>query len=81
MHHRKNYYLIPHNKLGQDIFIRVTEINGLSNIIKLPPGERKPFKVPVPKNMSDSHLNENVCEKLRRMVTIIIAEAEVCSLS
>lgn len=77
MHHKKNYYLIPQNKLGQDIFIRVTEINGLSNIVKLPSEERKPLKVPVLKNMLDSHLNGNLCEKLRRLVTVIIAEGEL----
>ncbi|KAL3499805.1 hypothetical protein ACH5RR_038898 [Cinchona calisaya] len=77
MHHRKNYYLIPQNKLGQDIFIRVIEIKGLHNIIKMPSGERKPLKVPVSKNMLDSHLNGNLCEKSRQMVTIIIAEAEL----
>ena len=77
MHHRKSNYLIPQNKLGQDIFIRVADVKGLSNIIKMPSGERKPLKVPVSNNMLDSHLNVNLCQKLTQMVTIIIAEAEV----
>nr|XP_027080056.1 uncharacterized protein LOC113703042 isoform X2 [Coffea arabica] len=77
MHHRKSNYLIPQNKLGQDIFIRVADVKGLSNIIKMPSGERKPLKVPVSKNMLDSHLNGNLCQKLTQMVTIIIAEAEL----
>lgn len=38
---------------------------------------RKPLKVPVLKNMLDSHLKGNLCDDARQMVTIAIAEAEV----
>ncbi|KAA8522113.1 hypothetical protein F0562_012573 [Nyssa sinensis] len=76
VHHKRNYYIIPQNKLGQDIFIRATEVRGLSNIIRMPSGYMKPLKVPVSKNMLDSHLKGNICKKFRRMVTIIIVEAE-----
>ncbi|XP_028077973.1 LOW QUALITY PROTEIN: uncharacterized protein LOC114279888 [Camellia sinensis] len=74
--HRRDYYIIPQNKLGQDIFIRATEVRGLQNIIKMPSGDMKPIKVPVLKNMLESHLKGHLCKKLRTMVTIIIAEAE-----
>lgn len=77
IHHKRNYYVIPLNKLGQDIFIRATEIQGLQNIIKMPSGEMKPLKVPVSKNMLDAHLNGIHCKKLRTMVSIMITEAEV----
>ncbi|XP_058190168.1 uncharacterized protein LOC131307586 isoform X5 [Rhododendron vialii] len=77
VHHRRNYYIVPQNKLGQDIFIRATEVRGLPNVIKMPSGDMKPLKVPVWKNMLESHLRGNLCEKLRSMVTIIIAEAEL----
>ncbi|XP_059641926.1 uncharacterized protein LOC132283907 [Cornus florida] len=75
IHHKRNYYIVPWNKLGQDIFVRATEVRGLTNIIKMPSGYMKPLKVPVLKNMLDSHLKGNLCKKFRTMVTIIIAEA------
>ena len=76
-HHKRNYYIIPENKLGQDIFIRAAELRGLSNIIRMPSGDIKPVKVPVSKNMLDSHLKGNVCRQPRTLVTIIITEAQV----
>ncbi|KAL6985854.1 hypothetical protein U1Q18_019227, partial [Sarracenia purpurea var. burkii] len=76
VHHKRNYYIIPQNKLGQDIYIRATEVRGLPNIIKMPPGDMKSLEVPVWKNMLESHLRGNLCKKLGTLVTIIIAEAE-----
>ncbi|XP_060207492.1 uncharacterized protein LOC132635217 [Lycium barbarum] len=76
VHHRRDYFIIPQNKLGQDIFIRATEIRGLPSIIKMPSGDSKPIKVPVAKNMLDSHLKGSLFEKGNTMVTIIIAAAE-----
>lgn len=77
VHHRKNYYIIPQNKLGQDIYIRVAEIKRFSNIIKMPSGDNKPVKVPVAKNMLDSHLKGKLGKVSRSMVTVIIGDAEV----
>ncbi|KAL2348225.1 hypothetical protein Fmac_002225 [Flemingia macrophylla] len=74
--HKKNYYIIPQNKLGQDIFIRATESRGLQNIIRMPSGDMKAVKVPVSKNMLESHLRGKLCRKIRIMLTIIIAEAQ-----
>ncbi|XP_027361593.1 uncharacterized protein LOC113869468 [Abrus precatorius] len=74
--HKRHYYIIPQNKLGQDIFIRATEARGLQNIIKMPSGDMKAVKVPVSKNMLESHLKGKLCRKIRTMVTIIIAEAQ-----
>ena len=76
-HHKRNYHIIPKNKLGQDIFIRATELRGLTNIIRMPSGDMKPVKVPVSKNMLDSHLKGKLCKKVRTMVIITIAEAQV----
>ncbi|OIV92802.1 hypothetical protein TanjilG_00936 [Lupinus angustifolius] len=73
---RRNYYIIPQNKLGQDIFIRATEARDLQNITRMPSGDMKAVKVPVSKNMLDSHLKGKLCKKIRTMVTIIIAEAQ-----
>lgn len=64
--------------LGRDIFIRATEIRGISNIIRMPSGDIKPVKVPVSKNMLDSHLKGNLCRTFRTMVTVIILDAQVC---
>ncbi|XP_024994007.1 uncharacterized protein LOC112527539 isoform X2 [Cynara cardunculus var. scolymus] len=76
VHHRKNYYVIPQNKLGKDIYVRATEIKGLPHVIKMPSGEKKPLKVPVSKNMLDSHLKGNLYKKLRSMVTVVISQAQ-----
>ncbi|PWA96948.1 pleckstrin (PH) domain superfamily protein [Artemisia annua] len=76
VHHRKNYFVIPQNKLGQDIYVRATESRGLPHVIKMPSGEKKPLKVPVSKNMLESHLKGNLYKKLRSMVTVIISQAE-----
>lgn len=78
--HKRNYYIIPQNKLGQDIYIRATEARGLQNIIRMPSGDMKAVKVPVSKNMLESHLKGKLCRKIRSMVTVIIAEAQVCFL-
>ncbi|CAK9173343.1 unnamed protein product [Ilex paraguariensis] len=75
VHHIRSY-VIPQNKLGQDIFIRAAETRGLQNVIQMPSGDMKPLKVPVLKNMLESHLKGNLYKKLRPMVTIIIADAE-----
>lgn len=76
-HHKKSYYIIPKNMLGRDIFIRATEIRGISNIIRMPSGDIKPIKVPVSKNMLDSHLQGNLGRTFRTMVTVIILDAQV----
>ncbi|XP_050223282.1 uncharacterized protein LOC126673249 [Mercurialis annua] len=76
IHQKKNYFIVPQNKLGQDIFIRPTEIRGLSNVIRMPSGDMKSLKVPVSKNMLESHLKGNICAKVRRMVTVVIVGAQ-----
>uniref|UniRef100_A0A7N1A9Q6 Peroxin/Ferlin domain-containing protein n=1 Tax=Kalanchoe fedtschenkoi TaxID=63787 RepID=A0A7N1A9Q6_KALFE len=76
MHHRKNYYIIPQNMLGQDIYMRATEIRGLSKVVWMPSGDMKPVRVPVSKDMLDSHLNGKLCRKPMMMVTVIIEEAQ-----
>ncbi|XP_042486677.1 uncharacterized protein LOC122066914 [Macadamia integrifolia] len=79
IHHRKKYFIIPQNKLGQDIFMRATEIRGLQNIVRMPSGDMKAIKVPDSKNMLDSHLEGKLANKLRMMVTIIIADGQLPS--
>ncbi|PIA31101.1 hypothetical protein AQUCO_05300138v1 [Aquilegia coerulea] len=76
IHHRRNYYIIPKNKLGQDLFIRASEIRGFMNVVKMPSGDKKPLKVPVPKNMLDSHLKGKISRRHRTMVTVIIADGQ-----
>ncbi|KAG9142715.1 hypothetical protein Leryth_005471 [Lithospermum erythrorhizon] len=76
VYHQKTYHIVPVNQLGQDIFIRASERGQFENIIKMPSGDAKSVKVPVSKNMLDSHLRGNLRLKLRTMVTIVIAEAE-----
>ncbi|KAK4844286.1 hypothetical protein QYF36_018501 [Acer negundo] len=80
VHNKRNYYIIPQNKLGQDIFIRACEIGGFSNIIKMPSGDMKPLKVPVSKNMLDSHLKGKLSKMVRKMVTVIIVDAQFPSI-
>lgn len=79
LHHRKNHYIIPQNKLGQDIYIRTSEFRRVSNVIKMPSGGDKPVKVPVSKNLLDAHLKGKHEREFRSMVTIIIGDSEVSS--
>ncbi|KAG8382460.1 hypothetical protein BUALT_Bualt05G0079500 [Buddleja alternifolia] len=76
-HQKRNYYIVPQNKLGKDIFIRASEVGGIFGIIKMPAGDKKAIKVPGPRNLLDSHLKGNLHKKLRLMLTIIVAEAEL----
>lgn len=76
IHEMRDFFVIPQNKLGQDIFIRVSNIRGLHDILRMRPGDMRPIKVPVSKNMLDSHVKGNFCRKLRTLVTVIIADAE-----
>ncbi|CAA6669756.1 unnamed protein product [Spirodela intermedia] len=73
---RRNYFIIPQNKLGQDIYIRVTERKRFSDIIKMPSGDNKLVTVPVSKNLMDSHLQGKHSQISRCLVTIIVADAE-----
>ncbi|CAN1333900.1 Intermembrane lipid transfer protein VPS13 [Linum perenne] len=77
IHHNRNFFIIPQNKLGQDMFIRTTETRGLSSSIRMPSGDVKPVKVPVSKNMLDSHLKGKRCLNLKAMVTVIIVDAQL----
>ncbi|KAK4400478.1 hypothetical protein Sango_1153900 [Sesamum angolense] len=77
VHQRKNYYIVPQNKLGKDIYIRASEVMGLPRIIRMPAGDRKTLKMPVPDNMLDSHLKGGLLKKLPLILTIIVAEAEL----
>ncbi|MQL82392.1 hypothetical protein Taro_014849, partial [Colocasia esculenta] len=80
-HHRRNYYIIPQNKLGQDIYIRVAENKRFSDIIKMPSGDNKCVTVPVSKNLMDSHFKGKHNKVSRSLVSIIIADAEVLFLA
>ncbi|KAG9452487.1 hypothetical protein H6P81_005391 [Aristolochia fimbriata] len=75
--HRKNYYIIPQNRLGQDIYIRATELRGLTNIVRMPSGDAKPVKVPVSKNMLDAHIKGKTRRSARGMVTVIISDGQL----
>lgn len=77
VHQRRNYYIIPQNKLGQDIFIRAAENAGFSNVLRMPSGDMTPVKVPVSKNMMESHLKGKLSTKDRTMVTVAIVDAEL----
>uniref|UniRef100_A0A6N2K527 PH domain-containing protein n=1 Tax=Salix viminalis TaxID=40686 RepID=A0A6N2K527_SALVM len=77
VHQRRNYYIIPQNKLGQDIFIRAAENVGFSNVLRMPSGDMTPVKVPVSKSMTEPHLKGKLRTKDRTMVTIAIVDAEL----
>lgn len=77
VHQKKTYFIIPQNKLGQDIYIRPTEIKGFKDIVKMPSGDMRPVKVPVLTNMLDSHLRGELCSNPRIMVTVIVVDAQV----
>lgn len=49
----------------------------LSNVLRMPSGDMKPVKVPVSKNMMESHIKGKLCAKDRTMVTVIIVDAQV----
>lgn len=51
------------------------------SIVKMPSGDKNPLKVPVPKNMLDSHLKGKLNRKSMKMVTVIIADGQVHYLS
>lgn len=77
VHHRRNYYIVPRNYLGQDIYIRGDELKGFPGIIKLPSGDAHPIKVPIPKNSMHSLPKQKHHEVSRSMITVVVAEAEV----
>ncbi|KAI3693116.1 hypothetical protein L6452_32946 [Arctium lappa] len=55
--------------------VRATKIRGRPHLIKMSSGEKKSWKVPVSKNLLDSHLKGNLYNKLLSMVTLIISQA------
>ncbi|XP_068635813.1 uncharacterized protein [Aristolochia californica] len=78
-HHRKNYYIIPQNRLGQDIYMRATELRGLTNIVRMPSGDAKPIKVPVSNNMLDAHIKGKERRFTGGTITVIISDGELPS--
>ena len=76
VHRRRSYYIVPQNKLGQDIYIRTTE-NSSSLVTLLPSGDDRSIKVPASKDLLDSHLNGKSAKSSRLMITAILADAEV----
>ncbi|XP_010540792.1 PREDICTED: uncharacterized protein LOC104814451 [Tarenaya hassleriana] len=77
VHQKRNYFIIPQNKLGQDIYIRATEIKGFKDIVRMPSGDMKPVKVPVLTNMLDSHMRGELCRNPRTIVTVIVMDAQL----
>jgi len=76
VHQRRSYYVVPQNKLGQDIYVRTTENRG-SLVTLLPSGDDRSIKVPALRDLSDSHLNGRSVKSYRLMITAILADAEV----
>ncbi|KAF8689392.1 hypothetical protein HU200_041935 [Digitaria exilis] len=76
VHRRRSYYVVPQNKLGQDIYIRTTE-NSSSLVTLLPSGDDRSIKVPASKDLLDSHLNGKSIKSYRLMITAILADAEI----
>ncbi|WVZ57683.1 hypothetical protein U9M48_008037 [Paspalum notatum var. saurae] len=76
VHQRRSYYVVPQNKLGQDIYIRTTE-NSSSLVTLLPSGDDRSIKVPALKDLLDSHLNGRSIKPYRLMITAILADAEI----
>jgi hypothetical protein len=76
VHRRSCYYVVPQNKLGQDIYIRTAE-NSSSLVTLLPSGDDRSIKVPASKDLLDSHLNGKSAKSYRLMITAILADAEV----
>ncbi|EPS74221.1 hypothetical protein M569_00532, partial [Genlisea aurea] len=77
VHQKRNYYIVPQNKLGMDIFIRTFNELELSQVIKMPAGDKKALEVPILRNTLDSHLKGNIHKQQRIMMTVIVAEAEL----
>lgn len=46
-------------------------------MLRMPSGDMTPVKVPVSKNMMESHLKGKLSTKDRTMVTVAIVDAEV----
>ncbi|KAK4786568.1 hypothetical protein SAY86_010401 [Trapa natans] len=76
-HHKRDYFIIPRNKLGQDIYIRATVVRGLSNTSRMPAGDMKPLKVPVLKNMLDSHLKGKLSTETRWMMIMLLLDGQI----
>jgi vacuolar protein sorting-associated protein 13A/C len=76
VHRRSCYYIVPQNKLGQDIYIRTAE-NSSSLVTLLPSGDDRSIKVPASKDLLDSHLNGKSAKSYRLMITAILADAEI----
>jgi vacuolar protein sorting-associated protein 13A/C len=76
VHQRRSYYIVPQNKLGQDVYIRTAERSS-SLVTLLPSGDDRSIKVPASRNLLDSHLNGKSVKLYRLMITVILADAEV----
>jgi vacuolar protein sorting-associated protein 13A/C len=78
--HQRSYYIVPQNKLGQDVYIRTAERSS-SLVTLLPSGDDRSIKVPASRNLLNSHLNGKSVKLYRLMITVILAHAEVALFS
>ncbi|KAK3153327.1 hypothetical protein QOZ80_2BG0170820 [Eleusine coracana subsp. coracana] len=76
VHQRRSYYIVPQNKLGQDIYIRTAERSS-SLVTLLPSGDDRSIKVPASRDLLDSHINGKSVKLHRLMITAILADAEI----
>ncbi|XP_078437793.1 pleckstrin homology (PH) domain-containing protein isoform X2 [Wolffia australiana] len=74
---RRSYSIIPLNKLGQDVFIKYTEDQTSSSVIRMPSGDNKLVSVPVSKTLMDPHMQEKYIEHSRSTVSVIVVDAEL----
>ncbi|XP_057872719.2 uncharacterized protein LOC131078906 isoform X2 [Cryptomeria japonica] len=74
---KKTYYMIPQNKLGQDIFLRTVEFDGQPEIMILPSGDIVTIKVPASKSILDSHSKENLKRTPSKLIAVVIGDAEL----
>lgn len=74
---KETCYIIPQNKLGQDIFLRTFGFDGQPEVNILPPGDVITVKVPASNSISDTHLMGNMRRSLSKRVAIVISDAEL----
>lgn len=74
---KETCYIIPQNKLGQDIFLRTVGFDGQPEVNSLPPGDVITVMVPASNSICDTHLMGNIRRSLSKRVAIVISDAKL----
>lgn len=77
LRHKKSFQVVHHNKLGEDLLIRMLDVNGEPKIVPLPAGHTASLELPTSTSIIDPRIDGNGKGSNVGVVAIRIGDAEI----